>query len=119
MRIIAFVLSLTVLFATNGIAIGEHYCSMIDQEVPIQSNESDDNCCHTTYTDFLKQDVEGNVSQSISLEKSAHLLPQCLLFTHIGLNESLSCELVFNIHPPPNLYLLTDIEPEQIQVFRC
>ena len=119
MKVIALILSLNILVATNGIAIGDHYCSMMDQEMPVQYDSSNEKCCYTTYTDFLKQDVEGNISSSLKLEHTSQLLPVCLLITHIDVHEISLNDIILENHSPPNLNLLTDFEPEQIQVFRC
>ena len=121
MKIIALILSLNILVATNGIAISEHFCSKMGQTTKEVNDDfqKDGNCCHTNYIGFEKQDIEGNISSSIILKK----IHQNLLILHYSLHV-LSLKNDFNSgakvdYPPPIPQILSKTEASQLQVFRC
>ncbi|MEZ5009101.1 MAG: hypothetical protein R2753_13200 [Chitinophagales bacterium] len=119
-KIIALILSLNILVATNGIAISEHFCSKMSNTENTQNDvQSDENCCHTNYIGFEKQDIEGNISSSIILKK----IHQNLLILHYSL-DVLSLKKDFKSgakvdYPPPTPHCLPKTEASQLQVFRC
>jgi hypothetical protein len=119
-KIIAFILSLNILVASNGIAISEHFCSKMSNTENTQNDvQSDENCCHTNYIGFEKQDIEGNISSSVILKKVHQNL-----FIHHFSYDVLSFKNDFKSgakieYPPPILQILSKTEASQLQVFRC
>lgn len=121
MKIIALILSLNILISTNGIAISERFCSKMDTpQKEVSSNyEQSDNCCHTNYIGFSKQDIEGFISSSVILKKVFQDIT-LINFMGIYIPKTEYLENLYFEHPPPKRDILfTKSDPAFLQVFRC